>query len=101
MDMVLMKPVGAGSEHGGEAGARALAHALAQILGHRRIGELVDLAVRELERADVERIALAVLAQLGAHDAVAATAFVGGEVGVRTRGEPSSTTVGASSSRTQ
>ena len=46
-----------------------------------RVGQVEHGAVAELDGADVERVALAVLRQLGAGDAVAAAALVGIEVG--------------------
>ncbi len=57
--------------------AGGLAQLLAQVLGHQRIGQLHQLAVGEPERAHVERIALAVLGELGADDPVAPAAIVG------------------------
>ena len=81
MHMVLVIAVRARTQHGHEARAHALPQAVAKLLGDLRVGELHHLAVGELQRADIERIALAVLGELGAHDPVAAAAIEGGEIG--------------------
>ena len=67
-------------EHRAEARAGARLQPLAHLLRDRHVGRLVVLAVGQRQRADVERIALAVLADQRADDAVAAAAFVGREI---------------------
>ena len=52
----------------------------AKILGDLRVGQPEESAVGKLNRADVERIGLAVLGELCAGDPVAATAVIGGVV---------------------
>src|SRR5262249_59058513 len=77
MNVVLVIAVGAGAEHGREAGASAFPHALAKIFVRRRIGQLDDATAGELDRAYVERIGFAVLGEFCADDAVAAAAIIG------------------------
>ena len=78
--MVLVISVRGRPEHRAEARAGARLQPLAHLLRDRDVGRLVVLAVGERQRADVERIALAVLADQRADDAVAAAAFIGGEI---------------------
>src|SRR5215510_3583232 len=80
MHVILVIAVGAGAEHGGEARAHSLAHAQAIVLRYLRIGQLHHGAVGKLERAHVERVALAVLRELRADNPIAAAAVIGGEV---------------------
>ena len=67
--------VGAGPEHGGEAMAGALAQVLAQRPWRPSRRSSRAAAVGEREGAHVDGVALAVLAELGAGDPVAAAAF--------------------------
>jgi hypothetical protein len=80
MDMILMVPVGAGAEHGGEPGASVLAQAFAKVLGDVGIGQLHHRAVCELERADIDGVGLAMLGKFRADDAIAAAALIRVEV---------------------
>ncbi len=75
MDMTLVVTVGARAEHRHEAGARALAHAVAKVLWHFDVSQTEHRAVRELERLYVERIGEAVLGDFRTNHAVAPTAF--------------------------
>src|SRR6516164_371597 len=74
MDVVLVIAVRTRTEHGAETGAGIFPQTLAKILGHSRVGQLDDCAVGELERADVERVGLAVLGEPRSDDPVAAAA---------------------------
>ena len=76
MDVVAVVAVGAWSEHRGEPGAGQAPHLLAERPGDQRVGQVEHRAVAKLDGADIERVALAVLRQLGAGNAVAAAALV-------------------------
>src|SRR4051794_10753392 len=80
VDVVLVVAVGRRAEHGGKARAGAGLEAFAKTLRHRDVGQLIALAVRERECADVDGVSLAVLAHLGACDTVAAAALIRVEV---------------------
>ena len=80
MDVLLVIAVRAGAEHRGKARAGARPDCLAPILGDIHIGQSDRLAVGELERAHVERVGAAVLAQRGGAHAIAAAAFIGIEI---------------------
>ena len=80
VDVILVEAVGAGAEHRGEAGAGRRLHGEPEFLGDGGVGRMHGHAVLELERADVERVGVPVLGDLGAGDAVAAAALVGIEV---------------------
>src|ERR1043165_8364317 len=72
VDMVLVISVRGRPEHRGEARAGARLQPFAHLPGDRDVGRLVMLAVGERQRADVERVALAVFADQRTRDAVAA-----------------------------
>jgi hypothetical protein len=74
MHVVLVIAVGTRTQDRRETGAGALAQAESKILGDLRVGQPEESAVGKLNRADVERIGLAMLGELGAGDPVAATA---------------------------
>src|SRR5262249_2774605 len=80
MDVVLVIAVRTRAEHGAETGAGIFPQTLAKILGHSRVGQLDDCTVGELERADVERVGLAMLGEPRSDDPVAAAAIKGGIV---------------------
>ena len=76
MDVAVVMAVGAGPEHGGEAAAGARAQGFAQRLVDRHVGQAERAAVGERERAHVDGVAVAVIAELGADHPVAGAAFV-------------------------
>src|SRR6266702_5233565 len=80
MDVVLVIAVGAGAEYRGKTPASALSRDFAKISRDMWIGQFNDPAVGELQRMDVERIGLAMLAELRADNIVAPAAIVGGIV---------------------
>ena len=80
MDVVLVIPVRAGTEHGHESCADAVQHFLARLARNIAVGERERAAIGEFETADIERIGKPVLRQSGAFDAVAATALEGIEI---------------------
>ncbi|OKO85227.1 hypothetical protein AC629_19625 [Bradyrhizobium sp. NAS80.1] len=80
MDMVLVIPVRAGTEHGGEARADRMQHPLAHVAGHGAVGQADRLPVGELDGPDVDGVGLAVLGQQGANNAVATAALEGIEI---------------------
>src|SRR4029079_5210202 len=79
--VVFVEAVGGRAEHRGEARAGARLQPLAHLLGDCDVGQLVALAIGKRDRLDVDRISLAVLADLGADDAIAAAAFIRVEIG--------------------
>src|SRR5436190_19223648 len=80
VDMVLVIAVRARAKHRGEAAAGASSYAFTKVTWNMRIGQGHELAVREPQGADIERIGLAMFAELGADDIVAAAAIVRGVV---------------------
>ena len=72
--------VGAGTEDREETPASALSRDFAKISRHVWIGQFNDPAVGEPQRMDIERIGLAMLAELRAGNVVAPAAIVGGIV---------------------
>lgn len=75
MDMRFMMAVGTGPEHGGETVARTLTYFVPEFLGDSHIRKTESAAVSEYKRAYIDRVAFAVLAELGAGHPVAAAAF--------------------------
>ena len=71
-----MLAIGAGSEHGAEAGAGRLPQAFAKILGDAQIGQAQDSPTPKLHGRDVERVCLAVLGELGRDDTISTAALV-------------------------
>ena len=71
-----MLAVGAGSEHGAEAGAGCLPQAFAKILGDAQIGQAQDSPTPKLHGRYVERVCLAVLRELGPDDTISTAALV-------------------------
>ena len=76
MDMAVVVAVGPRAEHGGETAAGARAQGFAQRLVDLRVGQFDAGAIGKVERAHVDRIAMGVIAELGAGNTVAAAAFV-------------------------
>ena len=74
--MIFMLAVGAGSEHGGEAGAGRLPQAFAKILGDVQISQAHDSSAAKLHGRYVERVCLAVLGELGPDDTISTAALV-------------------------
>ena len=101
VDVILVETVGAGAEHRGEAGAGRRFHREPEFLGDGGVGWMNGHAVLELERADVERVGVAMLGDLGAGDAVAAAALVGMKFSITERFEPRTVARAERSSRTQ
>src|SRR5690348_213674 len=75
MNVSFVIGVRAGTKHRGESMANAVAHILAEFLCNRHIGQGERATIRKNESAHVERVALAMFAELGAGDAVAAATF--------------------------
>src|SRR5262249_11037862 len=73
--VILVIPVGARPQHRGEPGAYRGMEFLAQLPRGSPVGERHELAIAELDAAHVERIGAAMLGQLCADDAIAATAI--------------------------
>jgi len=76
VDMIFVLAVGAGSEHGAEAGAGCLPQAFAKILGDAQIGQAQDSPTPKLYGHYVERVCLAVLGELGPDDTISTAALV-------------------------
>src|SRR5947209_6487597 len=81
MDVVFMEAVGGRPEHGGEARAGAEAQFFTRIFGNRHIGQLVGLAVRERDSADVDRVSFSMFADFPTEHAIAPAAFIRVEIG--------------------
>src|SRR6516225_8151664 len=80
MDMVLVIAIGARPQHGRKARAGPCPQILTKILWHIRIGELDHRAAPQPDGADVQRIGLAVLGELGSHDPIASAAIIRGVI---------------------
>jgi len=76
VDMIFMLAVGAGSEHGGEAGAGRLPQAFAKIPGDVQISQGQDSPAAKLHGRYVERVCLAVLGEPGPDDTISTAALV-------------------------
>src|ERR1700722_12737895 len=76
VDVLLVVAVRTGAEYRHEARAGARPHALAKLARARRVGRMNGPAVGKPDRANVERIRLAVLAQLRSGHTVHAAAVV-------------------------
>jgi len=76
VDMIFVLAVGAGSEHGAEAGAGCLPQAFAKILGDAQIGQAQDSPTPKLYGRYVERVCLAVLGELGPDGTISTAALV-------------------------
>src|SRR5262245_44666252 len=70
-----MLRIGTGAEHRCEAMTGAVADLFAELFRDRNVGQPNRAAIRQRERAQVNRVAFAMLAQLRASDTVAATAL--------------------------
>ena len=75
MDMRFMIAVGARPEHGSETVARTLTYPVTEFLGDSHIRKSQSAAVSEYKRAHIDRVAFAVLAELGPGHPVATAAF--------------------------
>jgi hypothetical protein len=77
MDVLLVVAVRARTEHRCEARAGARAQSLAPVLGDTHIGQADHLAIGKPQRAHVECVGAAVLAQCCVADPIEAAAFIG------------------------
>ena len=102
MDVALVMAVGAGAEHGGEAvRRRCRASPRATPCRRSRRSSPMRRPSARCEGAHVDGVALAVFAELGADDPIAAAAFVVIVVLDARSGLPSFAARGAASSRSQ
>ena len=75
VDMVLVIPVRAGSQHGGEPRTDRCQHFFTSLTRDSTIGQRQRAAIRKLQPTHIECVGQSVFGKLGSLDAIAATAF--------------------------